>query len=62
MLLLLSVLLLLGLSACGNLLKTLDTAAETMPTPVPLVITPEPVITYTDAMTMPLPDGTEVPA
>lgn len=62
MLLLLSVLLLLGLSACGNLLQSLDTAAETMPTPVPLVITPEPVITYTDAITMPLPDGTEVPA
>jgi len=62
MLLLLSALLLLGLSACGNLLQTLDTAAETMPTPVPLVITPEPVITYTDALTLPLPDGTEVPA
>lgn len=62
MLLLLSAFLLLGLSACGNLLQSLDNAAETMPTPVPLVITPEPVITYTDAMTMPLPDGTEVPA
>ncbi len=62
MLLLLCALLLLGLSACGNLLKSLDTAAETMSTPVPLVITPEPVITYTDVITMPLPDGTEVPA
>ena len=62
LLVLISVLLLLSMGACGNLLQTLDTAAQSMPTPVPLVITPEPVITYTDAQTLPLPDGTEVPA
>ncbi len=59
---LISMILLLCMAACGNLLQTLDTAAESMPTPVPLVITPEPVITYTDAQALPLPDGTEIPA
>lgn len=62
LLLAISVVLMISLSACGELLQTLGNAAETMPTPVPLVVTPEPIITYTEAQTMPLPDGADVPA
>lgn len=57
-----SILLLLGATACGQVLDVLGSAAETMPSPVPLVVTPEPVVTYSDARALPLPDGTEVPA
>lgn len=60
--LVLSVVLLLGATACGELLQTLGSAAEAMPTPVPIVITPEPVITYTEPVTLPLSENTEVPA
>jgi len=54
--------LLLTFCACGELLGTLASAADAMPTPVPLVVTPVPVITYSEAQTMPLPDDFEVPA
>jgi len=57
-----SILLLLGVTACGQVLNALDSAAEAMPTPVPLVVTPEPVVTYSDARTLSIPDGTDVPA
>lgn len=62
LLLVLSISLLLVLAACGNLLSALDSAAEAMPTPVPLVITPVPVITYTEAQALPFPDGADTPA
>lgn len=58
----LSVLLLSGMVACGDLLQTLGSAAESMPTPVPLVITPTPVITYSEAKTVPFPNDAEIPA
>ncbi|MEA5047621.1 MAG: L,D-transpeptidase [Eubacteriales bacterium] len=53
--------LMLNLAACGQVLNVLGSAAETMPTPVPLVVTPEPVITYSDVTSMPLPEGQEIP-
>lgn len=56
-----SMLMLLSATACGQVLDVLGSAAETMPSPVPLVVTPEPVVTYSDARALPLPDGTEVP-
>lgn len=54
--------LLFGMSACGELLNTLDNAAESMPTPVPLVVTPVPVISYTQALTLPISNDAEIPA
>ena len=57
-----SIMLLLTFSACGKLLGTLASAADAMPTPVPLVVTPVPVITYSKTQTMPLPDDLEIPA
>jgi lipoprotein-anchoring transpeptidase ErfK/SrfK len=51
----------LCLSACSQALDTLNTAAETVPTPVALP-TAEPVITIGDAMTLPLDDMSVGPA
>jgi len=61
LILLASIVLALGLSACSQVLNTLNTAAETVPTPIP-VPTAEPVITIGDAMTLPLNDDGSVPA
>jgi len=61
MILLASIVLALGLGACSQALDTLNTAAETVPTPIP-VATAEPVITIGDAMTLPLEDANSVPA
>lgn len=58
--LLASIVLALGLGACSQVLNTLNTAAETVPTPIP-VPTAEPVITIGDAMTLPLNDEGSVP-
>ena len=59
--LLVSILLTLGLGACSQALDTLNTVAETVPTPVP-VPTAEPVITIGDAMPLPLSDASAAPA
>ncbi|MEN6635215.1 MAG: L,D-transpeptidase [Clostridiaceae bacterium] len=58
--LLVSILLTLGLGACSQVLDTLNTAAETVETPVP-VPTAEPVITMGDAATIPLNDSSASP-
>ena len=59
--LLVSILLTLGLGACSQALDTLNTVAETVPTPVP-VPTAEPAITIGDAMPLPLSDASAAPA
>ena len=58
--LMVSILLTLGLSACSQVLDTLNTAAETVATPAPTP-TAEPVITMGDAATIPLDDSSAVP-
>ena len=60
-LLFIAIVLLLSATACDSILSALDSAADSMPTPVPLVITPEPVITYSDAETLSFPTDTEIP-
>ncbi|NLI54427.1 MAG: L,D-transpeptidase [Clostridiales bacterium] len=55
-----AVLVALGLGACSQVLDTLNTAAEAVPTPMP-VQTLEPVVTYGEAMTMPLLDTSVLP-
>lgn len=56
-----SLLLAFGLMACSQTLETLNTVAESVPTPVPIP-TAEPVITIGDAMTLPLDDASAAPA
>ena len=60
-LLLVTGILLLGVTGCGQVLNTLGTAAEAVPTPF-FTPTPVPVITDGEAATMPLTDGATVPA
>ena len=60
LILIVSILLTLGLGACSQTLDSLNTAAETMATPVP-VATAEPVITTGDPITAPLSDSSAVP-
>ncbi len=55
-----SLLLAFGLFACSQTLETLNTVAESVPTPVPMP-TAEPVITIGDAMTLPLDDASGTP-
>ncbi len=50
----------LGLFACSQTLDTLNEAAESVPTPVPIP-TAEPVISYSEATTIPLQDESVIP-
>lgn len=61
LILLTAVLLVLGLGACSQVLSTLNTAAEAVPTPF-FTPTPVPVITDGEAATMPLTDESAAPA
>ena len=51
----------IGLFACSQTLETLNTVAESVPTPISTP-TPEPVITIGDAATMPLENASAAPA